>query len=250
MIERFRRRAENEPILSVVSDLVSQIRYRQELERIYKNPEELQSRSQAVEEVINAIASYAERTTKPTLQGFLDDVSLGDRDHDLDRESKLQRNAIALLTLHSAKGLEFPQVYMVGMEEGLLPHYRSVKSDEIAIEEERRLCYVGITRAEKRLTFSLALSRRKWGKSRPTEASRFLFEITGQADNLAKSAQRSDGKISGRRAKNRSLVPQGKKNTTAKKTLKSSPKKAIKKPAATSKAKKKKNKATKTRRRG
>ena len=159
---------------------------------------------------------------------------------------------VKLMTLHSAKGLEFPQVYMVGMEEGLLPHYRSVKSDEIAIEEERRLCYVGITRAEKRLTLSLALSRRKWGKSHPTEASRFLFEITGQADNLAKSAKSSARKITGGRAKNRTLVPKGEKNTTAKKILKSSPNKSKKKPAATSKAKKKKNKnkATKTRRRG
>jgi DNA helicase-2/ATP-dependent DNA helicase PcrA len=87
------------------------------------------------------------------------------------------------MTLHAAKGLEFPEVYMVGMEEGLLPHHRSLGGDGRAIEEERRLCYVGMTRAQRRLTLTLALARQKWGKSRPTIPSRFLYEATGQADN-------------------------------------------------------------------
>jgi DNA helicase-2/ATP-dependent DNA helicase PcrA len=89
---------------------------------------------------------------------------------------------VTLMTLHSAKGLEFPQVYMVGMEEGVLPHQRSLGEMEENLEEERRLCYVGMTRAQDRLTLTLPLSRRKWGKLRPTHASRFLFEMTGQAE--------------------------------------------------------------------
>jgi len=73
---------------------------------------------------------------------------------------------------------------MVGMEEGLLPHSRSVKSgEENDIAEERRLCYVGVTRAQETLTLSMALTRRRWGKPRPTTPSRFLYEITGKAEN-------------------------------------------------------------------
>ena len=100
---------------------------------------------------------------------------LGSLENDLDRDSQLKRNAIALMTLHSAKGLEFPHVYMVGLEEGLLPHHRSIKEDGEALNEERRLCYVGITRAQEQLTLSLALTRMKWGKPRESQPSRFPF---------------------------------------------------------------------------
>ena len=93
-----------------------------------------------------------------------------------------ERSRVTLMSLHSAKGLEFPQVYMVGLEEGLLPHRHSMDLEGGAIEEERRLCYVGMTRAQERLTLTMARTRRKWGKPRETIPSRFLFELIGQAD--------------------------------------------------------------------
>jgi DNA helicase-2/ATP-dependent DNA helicase PcrA len=110
---------------------------------------------------------------------------LSERDDSDEKESQLARNAIALMTLHSAKGLEFPHVYLVGMEEGILPHKRSVAiENDTAIDEERRLCYVGVTRAREFLTLSFALTRRKWGKPQKTVPSRFLYEMTGQAENF------------------------------------------------------------------
>lgn len=164
-------------------ELILEIGYRQELERLYKEPQEQEARWVAVEEVVNALAAYEQRAKQPTLAGFLDDVALGDGPDQNEKEKQLKRDCVALMTLHSAKGLEFPQVYMVGMEEGLLPHHRSVAVEGDAIDEERRLCYVGITRAQDKLTLTLTKSRLKWGKPRRTDPSRFLFEMTGRADN-------------------------------------------------------------------
>jgi DNA helicase-2/ATP-dependent DNA helicase PcrA len=131
------------------------------------------------------LAAYEKQSERPTLREFLDEIAVGSRDDDREKQSQLARNAVALLTLHAAKGLEFPHVYLVGMEEGLLPHHRSIAAGGNEIDEERRLCYVGITRAQDRLTMSLALSRMKWGKPRASTPSRFLFELTGKAENPA-----------------------------------------------------------------
>jgi DNA helicase-2/ATP-dependent DNA helicase PcrA len=88
--------------------------------------------------------------------------------------------------------LEFPHVYIVGLEEGVLPHHRTLKAESgDDIEEERRLAYVGVTRAQEYLTLSLPLTRMKWGKARETQPSRFLFEMTGQAENAVKAAKSS-----------------------------------------------------------
>jgi DNA helicase-2/ATP-dependent DNA helicase PcrA len=181
LVRRSRDELKRKPMVDVVVGLIHHIGYREELGRLYPKADEQQARWEAVEEAVNALGSYSRRAAKPTLAGFLQEITLDDSDRR--DESPLDRNAVALMTLHSAKGLEFPEVYMVGMEEGLLPHRRSVEADDSAIDEERRLCYVGITRAERRLTLTLSLSRQKWGKARPTLPSRFLYEITGQADN-------------------------------------------------------------------
>ena len=193
MIDGFRRPAGSESIVGLAKALIAQIRYQDELARQYPDANDQQSRWASVQDVINTLAAYEQRSKKPTLRGFLDEVALGQRDEAAERESKLDRNAIALMTLHSAKGLEFPHVYLAGMEEGLLPHQKSIDAekhgDASAIDEERRLCYVGVTRAKDRLTMTLSLSRMKWGKSRPTIPSRFLYELTGQAENRAKSKE-------------------------------------------------------------
>ena len=177
---RYAALAKTHSLVAVANDLIDEIAYRDEINRNYKEPQDQLSRWAAVEEVINAIGSYEQRGKKRGLGGFLDDIAVGDRETDRDKESQLSRNAVVLMTMHSAKGLEFPQVYLVGMEEGILPHHRAVAEEGTAIEEERRLCYVGITRAQDRLTLSLALTRMKWGKARPSDPSRFLFEISGR----------------------------------------------------------------------
>lgn len=181
-IEQFGRRMTRESLVDVARALIDQIGYRDEIVRNYKDPMEQMARWAAVEELVNALGAYERPGQRPTLAGFLDEIATGDRESDQDKEQQLNRNAVALLTLHSAKGLEFPQVYLVGMEEGLLPHRRSIEMEGSAIDEERRLCYVGVTRAQDRLTISLALARMKWGKPRASKPSRFLFEITGQAE--------------------------------------------------------------------
>ena len=178
-------RARTEPPARLARELIAEVGYYDELVRQYPNPEEQQARWASVEEVVNAMGAYERRAKKPLLAGFLRDVALSGTDEDRQKESKLKRDAVVLMTFHAAKGLEFPEVYMVGMEEGLLPHHRAAGEGGAGIEEERRLCYVGVTRAQRRLTLSLALTRLKWGKPRPTHPSRFLYELAGQADNPA-----------------------------------------------------------------
>ena len=205
-------------MVEVVRDLIHEIGYRREIVRLYPEVEDQESRWQAVEEVVNALGSYAKRAKEPTISGFLQDIALTTSDQDRDKESKLERDAVVLMTLHAAKGLEFSEVYMVGMEEGTLPHARSVAGDEAAIDEERRLCYVGVTRAQRRLTLTLALSRQKWGKPRPTIPSRFLYEITGQTKSpnyLAAKQQRRPNKFA--------KVPPGKKPMPVKRPIKKPP---------------------------
>jgi DNA helicase-2/ATP-dependent DNA helicase PcrA len=184
-IDRYRRDlAAHKPLAESVQRLIREIGYEAEIKRQYPDPDEQRSRWGAVEEVVNALAAYQRTQKKPSLAGFLDEVMLGEREFGDEKEKQLAKNAIALMTLHSAKGLEFPHVYMVGMEEGILPHHRTLKAEGgDDVDEERRLCYVGITRAQERLTLSLPLTRMKWGKPRDTTPSRFLYEIIGQSES-------------------------------------------------------------------
>jgi DNA helicase-2/ATP-dependent DNA helicase PcrA len=182
LVEGLRARLASEPLAEVARDLIRTIRYQDELARRYPEPAEQETRWNSVQEVVNSLAVYERETKRPSLSGFLQDTLLEGRDDDRDKESRLSRDAVALMTLHAAKGLEFPHVYLVGLEEGLLPHHRSATGDGAGVDEERRLCYVGITRAQDRLTLTMSLTRMKWGKPRPTIPSRFLFELTGRAE--------------------------------------------------------------------
>ena len=190
MIEGFRKRLGSAALSDLFRELVDKIGYREELNRLYPEESEQESRWASVEEIVNALASFESGKRRPTLSGFLEEIALSGRDKD-EAPQERQPNAIVLMTMHSAKGLEFSQVYMVGMEEGLFPHHRSIKADGPAIDEERRLCYVGVTRAQDRLSLSMALTRMKWGKPRESHPSRFLFELTGVAE---KAPSRNSGK--------------------------------------------------------
>lgn len=180
-------KADQGPVTRLIDRVIDEARYRQELDRLYPDPNERDARVAALGEVVNAASQFDDKERDPDdkqtpLEGFLEEIALGGPADGNDKESQLDQNAVGLLTLHAAKGLEFPHVYLVGMEEGILPHRRSIEADDGSIDEERRLAYVGVTRAQDRLTLSLALTRRKWGKPRDSMPSRFLYEMTGQAE--------------------------------------------------------------------
>ena len=124
--------------------------------------------------MISKVVSYQESTSEPTLSGFLEEVALVADIDSLEEES----DYVILMTLHSAKGLEFPYVYLTGMEEGVFPGYASVASEDSSdLEEERRLCYVGITRAMRHLTLTCAKMRMIRGETHFNRVSRFVTEI-------------------------------------------------------------------------
>lgn len=139
---------------------------------LHENTSEAQSRLENVRELLSVTEQFAETAEDRSLAAFLEQVSLIS---DIDTYDP-SGNAVTLMTLHSAKGLEFPVVYMVGMEEGILPHRRSATDNE-ELEEERRLCYVGMTRAKEELIFSHAYKRTLMGQTQICEVSRFLREI-------------------------------------------------------------------------
>jgi len=165
-------------LASLLRQLVGELDIEGELHRTLNDPDRARKRMTFVEDVVNALAAYEEREVRPTLAGFLDKVSLLDEDDTSkdDKEKKLQQDAVVLMSLHSSKGLEFDHVFLVGVEEEFLPHTKSI-SEAMDVDEERRLCYVGITRARKTLTLSSCEQRRKFGKLLQRIPSRFLEEI-------------------------------------------------------------------------
>ena len=179
LLDHYRQLFEAEPQRMDVHlrRLIDEIGYEAEIEKQYKDPQQALLRTEMVDQFVQSLTEYLAHGGRPELVDFLSTLALEGRDEEPDKAEQAAADAVKLMTFHSAKGLEFPRVYMVGMEEGLLPHKRSVDATEAEIAEERRLCYVGITRAKDHLTLTRALARRKWGKLRPSVPSRFLREM-------------------------------------------------------------------------
>ena len=136
--------------------------------------DEARARIENIDELISKIVAYEESVEQPTLSGFLEEVALIADIDNLEEDS----DYVVLMTLHSAKGLEFPNVYLAGMEDGLFPSYMTITSDDpTEVEEERRLCYVGITRAREHLTLTSARMRMTRGETQYHKVSRFVKEI-------------------------------------------------------------------------
>ena len=169
----FRNRIETpgRSLSETLQQLIHDIDYESEIEKQYKATDQQLARSAVLDECIEALREYERRSSQPDLAEFLDLTSLNGNDREMGEDDSFEQSAVKLMTLHSAKGLEFPRVYLVGLEEGLLPHNPS------AIEEERRLAYVGITRAKDVLTISYSQTRMKWGKRYKCKPSRFLVEM-------------------------------------------------------------------------
>jgi ATP-dependent DNA helicase Rep len=159
--------------MAVVHQLIEDIDYNGWLQDNAKDPNEAERRQQNVSDLLDWLKRLADRSEDEcSLADIVSRVALLDR---LDRDDEGSGNCVRLMTLHAAKGLEFQHVFMVGVEENLLPHRSSIEEDDF--EEERRLAYVGITRAQKTLTLTYARKRRRAGEWESCEPSRFLSEL-------------------------------------------------------------------------
>lgn len=171
-IQTLRSQAEFLSVHELLSEIIEQTGYVKELEA--EDTDEATARIENIDELITKVVSYEEEEQEPTLSGFLEEVALVADIDSLEAES----NHVVLMTLHSAKGLEFPNVYLAGMEDGVFPSYMTIMSDDPTdIEEERRLCYVGITRAMQHLTLTSARQRMIRGETQYNRVSRFIQEI-------------------------------------------------------------------------
>mgnify|MGYP000507969724 FL=1 len=176
LIEYFKGRSEESGVTDLLTEVIEKTGYTESLEA--DDPEELEARVQNIDELVSKAAVYEEscsdRGERPTLSGFLEEVALV---ADIDSVAE-DRDYVILMTLHSAKGLEFPHVYLAGMEDGLFPSYMSISGDDPEeLEEERRLCYVGVTRAEEKLTLTCARMHLVRGERQYNSMSRFIKEM-------------------------------------------------------------------------
>lgn len=170
LVERVRSKVDIMSVPELIVELLETTGYLADLQR--EGTLEAESRMENLQELVSAAREFMERSEDRSLQAFLDSVALI---ADIDEMAE-GTGAVTLMTLHSAKGLEFPVVFITGMEEGVFPHARAL-SDDAELEEERRLCYVGMTRARQRLFLTSALSRRLYNNDSYNLPSRFLDEV-------------------------------------------------------------------------
>jgi ATP-dependent DNA helicase UvrD/PcrA len=182
LIVKLTEMARLEPVSIAIGKLLDQSGYLQDLHD--ERSEDAQSRIENLAELVSAAREYESRDPEPTLGGFVDRLSLLS---DVDEEEGSKDARVWMMTLHSAKGLEFPVVVLAGLEEGLFPHSRSSENEE-ELEEERRLCYVGMTRARSRLVLTGAARRRVFGEYKASKPSQFIDEIPAElVERLAPS---------------------------------------------------------------
>ena len=173
MIQMLRSKASVYSVTELVEDVVEDTGYIQYLKDT-ETEDEVEQRVENINELITKAKNYDDTAEEPTLSGFLEEVALVADIDNLDENT----NRVVLMTLHSAKGLEYPVVYLAGLEDGLFPSYMTITSeDPNALEEERRLAYVGITRAMKELNLSAAKQRMIRGETQYNKVSRFVKEI-------------------------------------------------------------------------
>ncbi|HEY8535341.1 MAG TPA: UvrD-helicase domain-containing protein [Vicinamibacterales bacterium] len=171
--------ARRDPVSTTLEKLLTQTGYIHDLRE--ERSEEAQARIENLMELVSAAREYEARDPDPSLAGFVDQLSLLS---EVDEEQGSRNARVWLMTMHAAKGLEFPLVVIAGLEEGLFPHSRAFE-DEHELEEERRLCYVAMTRARQRLVLTSAARRRTFGEYRSTVPSRFLAEVPPDLMELA-----------------------------------------------------------------
>ncbi len=177
LIQGFRSKVEFYGIEGLIKDIIQMTEYEQYLDETYDDKDD---RFENVQEFINKAIAYEAEHDHPTLGEFLEEVALVAEIDNVEDKA----NRVLLMTLHSAKGLEFPYVYLAGMEDGVFPSYMNITSDnKDDLEEERRLAYVGITRAMKHLTLSCARSRMVNGETQYNMVSRFVKEIPNELIN-------------------------------------------------------------------
>ena len=181
-IQSLRSKLEYVSVSELLKNIIEETGYVAELQA--EGTEEAEGRIENINELITKVVSYEEENEDPTLSGFLEEVALIADIDTVDGDD----NQVLLMTLHSAKGLEFPYVYLAGMEDGIFPRYMTITADDpTEIEEERRLCYVGITRAMKELTLTCAQQRMIRGETQYNRPSRFIREIPRELVELGRN---------------------------------------------------------------